>query len=181
MHCRADTLRSNPTRAILNYFFLKNWRDLDFYEQKFQETEKFHVRKVKCLVRATERKISVWQMETSDDPDRRSPNWPNQTAVIFPVARAGYCEEQIRWVPLSISEAAKSNDRIASRENNAFVPLSPGKIDLDIELKTKAVHQTKIKHTIFNTMFQLDESEVLFTFVQFDLHLVKKDRGEVLE
>ena len=30
-------------------------------------------------------------------------------------------------------------------------------------------------------MFQLDESEVLFTFVQFDLHLVKKDRGEVLE
>lgn len=45
----------------------------------------------------------------------------------------------------SISEAAKSNDRIASRENNAFVPLSPGKIDLEIELKTKGVHQTKIK------------------------------------
>ena len=38
-----------------------------FYKQKFQETEKFHVRKVKCLVRATERKMSVWQMETSDN------------------------------------------------------------------------------------------------------------------
>ena len=41
--------------------------DLDFYEQKFQEIEKFHVRKVKCLVRATEKKMSVWRMETSDD------------------------------------------------------------------------------------------------------------------
>ena len=49
------------------FFFLKNWRDLDFYEQKFQETEKFHVRKVKCLVKATERKMSVWRMETNDD------------------------------------------------------------------------------------------------------------------
>ena len=39
----------------------------DFYEQKFQETEKLHVRKVKFLVRATERKMSVWRMETSDD------------------------------------------------------------------------------------------------------------------
>ena len=29
--------------------------------------QKFHVRKVKCLVRATERKMSVWRMETSDD------------------------------------------------------------------------------------------------------------------
>ena len=38
-----------------------------FYEQKFQETEKFHVRKVKCLVKATERKMSVWRMETNDD------------------------------------------------------------------------------------------------------------------
>ena len=28
--------------------------------------QKFHVRKVKCLVRATERKMSVWRMETSD-------------------------------------------------------------------------------------------------------------------
>ena len=36
-------------------------------EQKFQETEKFHVRKVKCFVRATERKMSVWQMEKSDN------------------------------------------------------------------------------------------------------------------
>ena len=50
------------------FFFLKNWRDLDFYEQKFQETEKFHVRKVKCLVKSTESKLSVWRMETSDDP-----------------------------------------------------------------------------------------------------------------
>ena len=53
--------------CILNFFFpFKNWRDLDFYEQKFQEKEKFHVRKVKCLLRATERKMSVWLMETSD-------------------------------------------------------------------------------------------------------------------
>ena len=66
MRCKADALRSNPTRAILNFFSLKI-EDLDFYEQKFQETEKFHVRKVKCLVRATERKMSVWRMETSDD------------------------------------------------------------------------------------------------------------------
>ena len=71
MHCRAHALRSNPPRAFLNYFFLKNWRDLDFYEQKFQETEKFHVRKVKCLVRATERKMSVWRMETSDDREEK--------------------------------------------------------------------------------------------------------------
>ena len=41
----------------------------DFYEQKFQETEKLHVRKVKFLVRATERKMSVWRMETSDDSE----------------------------------------------------------------------------------------------------------------
>ena len=67
MHCRADAPRSNPTRAKLNFFSPKNLRDFDFYEQKFQETEKFHVRKGKCLVRATERKMSVWQMETSDD------------------------------------------------------------------------------------------------------------------
>ena len=41
----------------------------DSYEQKFQETEKLHVRKVKFLVRATERKMSVWRMETSDDSE----------------------------------------------------------------------------------------------------------------
>ena len=40
-----------------------------FNEQKFQETEKFLVRKVKFLVRATERKMSVWRMETSDDSE----------------------------------------------------------------------------------------------------------------
>ena len=44
----------------------------DFNEQKFQETEKPHVRKVKFLVRATERKMSVWRMETSDDTDREN-------------------------------------------------------------------------------------------------------------
>ena len=60
MHCRADAPRSNPTRAILNFFSLKIERDLKFYEQKF------HVRKVKRLVRTTERKMSVWRMETSD-------------------------------------------------------------------------------------------------------------------
>ena len=67
MHCRANAPRSNPVRAILNFFSLKNERDLDLYEQKFQETEKFHVRKVKCLVRTIDRKMSVWWMETSDD------------------------------------------------------------------------------------------------------------------
>ena len=49
------------------FLFLKNWTDFDFYEQKFQEREKFHVRKVKCLVRSTDRKMSVWRMEASDD------------------------------------------------------------------------------------------------------------------
>ena len=73
MHCIADAPRSNPTPAI--FFFLKNWRDLDFNEQKFPETEKFHVRKVKCLVRATDRKMSVWRMETSD----------NSHAASFPI------------------------------------------------------------------------------------------------
>ena len=34
--------------------------------RNFNRVEKFHVRKVKCLVRATERKMSVWRMETSD-------------------------------------------------------------------------------------------------------------------
>ena len=61
MHCRADAPRSNPTRAILNFFSLKIEEDLEFYEQKF------HVRKVKCLVRTTERKMSVWRTQTSDD------------------------------------------------------------------------------------------------------------------
>lgn len=41
--------------------------------------------------------------------------------------------------------SGKIERSIASRENDAFVPLSPGKIDLEIELKTKGVHQTKIK------------------------------------
>ena len=39
IHCRADAPRSDSTRAILTFFFLKNWRDLDFYKNKFQETE----------------------------------------------------------------------------------------------------------------------------------------------
>ena len=55
MHCRADAPKSNSTRAFLIFFSLK-------IEQKF------HVRKLRCLVRATERKMSVWRMETSDDP-----------------------------------------------------------------------------------------------------------------
>ena len=38
-----------------------------FVRGVFQEAEKFHVRKVKCLVRVTERKMSVWRVETSDD------------------------------------------------------------------------------------------------------------------
>ena len=61
MHCRADAPKSNSTRAFLIFFSLK-------IEQKLQEKEKFHVRKLRCLVRATERKMSVWRMETSDDP-----------------------------------------------------------------------------------------------------------------
>ena len=32
------------------------------------QRQKFHVRKEKCLVRATDRKMSVWRMETSDNP-----------------------------------------------------------------------------------------------------------------
>ena len=66
MHCRADGPRSNPTSAFLNFFSLKIERDLKFYEQKF------HVRKVKCLASATERKMSVWRLETSDDPQLRT-------------------------------------------------------------------------------------------------------------
>ena len=58
-------LRDRTLLVTSLIFSLK--RDLDFYEQKFQEAEKFYVRKVKCLVRATERKMSVWRMETSDD------------------------------------------------------------------------------------------------------------------
>ena len=56
------------------------------------------------------------------------------------------------WPADNPSQSCKFNFRsgkiersIASRENDAFVPLSPGKIDLEIELKTKGVHQTKIK------------------------------------
>ena len=82
MHCRADASRSNPTRAILNVFFLKNLRDLDFYEQKFQETEKFHVRKVKCLVRATESKMSVWRMETSNQPPSMADLFTDTAAIL---------------------------------------------------------------------------------------------------
>ena len=39
---------------------------MTFMNRNFKRLEKFHVRKVKCLVRATERKMSVWWMETSD-------------------------------------------------------------------------------------------------------------------
>ena len=38
--------------------------------------QKFHVRKVKCLVRATERKMSVWRMETSEAIGFRLPRPP---------------------------------------------------------------------------------------------------------
>ena len=68
MHCRADAPRSNPTRAFLNFFSLKIEETWTFMNRNFKRLEKFHVRKVKCLVRATERKMSVWRMETSDDP-----------------------------------------------------------------------------------------------------------------
>ena len=77
MHCRADAPRLNPTRTTFNFFSLKIWRDLDFYEQKIQETEKFHLRKVKCLVRATETKMSVLRMETSDDLSNTEFEWTN--------------------------------------------------------------------------------------------------------
>ena len=46
--------------------------------------QKFYVRKVKCLVRATDRKMSVWRMETSDNLHRIKPfigNW-----VIFGIS-----------------------------------------------------------------------------------------------
>ena len=66
MHCRADAPRSTPTRVILNFFSLKIEETWTFMNRNFKRLEKFHVRKVKCLVRATERKMSVWWMETSD-------------------------------------------------------------------------------------------------------------------
>ena len=78
--------------------------------------------------------------------------------------------------------SGKIERSIASRENDAFVPLSPGKIDQEIELKTKGVHQTKSNLQVFNSLIQPEESEMLFSFVQFDSHLVKKTAGKsVLE
>ena len=65
MHCRSDAPGSNLARAISEFFSLKNGRHLDFHEHSIKE--KFHVRMVKCLVRVTERKMSFWRMETSDD------------------------------------------------------------------------------------------------------------------
>ena len=66
MHCRTDVPRSTPTQVIPNFFSLKIEETLTFMNRNFKRLEKFHVRKVKCLVRATERKMSVWWMETSD-------------------------------------------------------------------------------------------------------------------
>ena len=40
-----------------------NWTDLDFHEHFIKQ--KFHVGKGKCLVKATEREMSVWSIEMS--------------------------------------------------------------------------------------------------------------------
>ena len=41
--CRSDAPASNPAGAIMKFYSLNHWRDLDFHEhfikQKFQETE----------------------------------------------------------------------------------------------------------------------------------------------
>ena len=58
INCRADAQRSNPTRAILNFFSLKIEETYTLMNRNFKR-QKFHVRKVNCLVRATERKILV--------------------------------------------------------------------------------------------------------------------------
>ena len=69
MDCGSDTLGSNPARFILEFCFLNNWIDLDshahFTEQNIQETEISCTRKVRCVVRATERKLSFWSMQMS--------------------------------------------------------------------------------------------------------------------
>ena len=80
----------------------------DFYEQKFQETEKLHVRKVKFLVRATERKMSVWRMETSDDSENVAACADTLlrflvTAVAQAVLRDFGAREAMRRLPASTS------------------------------------------------------------------------------
>ena len=97
MHCRADAPRSNPTRAFLNFFSLKIEETWTFMNRNFKRLEKFHVRKVKCLVRATERKMSVWRMETSgdlinnnDNQKHHSLGWRNLSSWLLTVSCSLY-------------------------------------------------------------------------------------------
>ena len=68
MHSRSDAPSSNPTHSILNCFFLKNWRHFDFYEHFIK---KFHIRKVKCLVRGGCQfggwnQVTTWAVQCDD-------------------------------------------------------------------------------------------------------------------
>ena len=67
MHCRSQCSEIESYSCHPEFFFpLKIEETYTFKNRNFKR-QKFHVRKVKCLVRATERKMSVWRMETSDN------------------------------------------------------------------------------------------------------------------
>ena len=70
-------------RAILNFFFLENWTDLDFYEQKFQETESSCKESEMSRESHWEENVNLVWMETSDN--RSDPLGAGQLWVhIFP-------------------------------------------------------------------------------------------------
>ena len=64
---RCDSPESNPARTILEFFFPKLLKRLRLHEHfiRFYDFINFHVRKVKCLVKATERDMSFWSLEMS--------------------------------------------------------------------------------------------------------------------
>ena len=52
--------------------------------KRHRKTQKFHVGKGKCLVRATEREMSVWSMEMSANLQDMRQKWnPNECKVIY--------------------------------------------------------------------------------------------------
>ena len=61
--------------------------------------QKFHVRKVKCLVRATERKMSVRRIETSDD---RLKLGQNLSPKAVPKCNSSQHQHSITWYKLKI-------------------------------------------------------------------------------
>ena len=66
--------------------------------------QKFHVRKVKCLVRATERIMSVRRIETSDD---RLKLGQNLTPKTVPKCNSSQHQHSVTWYKLKMGSTQR--------------------------------------------------------------------------